>query len=619
MPKIWGNTRVYRTALLSLSLAIGCRVVPGPEVTHEIRAHWIAGCAAPAGATAQIDLTALGDFDPSLDAFETFDDSTSARHVPVASPLSTEAITLDANDGPSEWTGLGTRDQNGDIDVALWPADAACPIGTGITHYPAAGSGQAMGVTRDGRTLLVVGGDQGTSTITAGGVALDLGTGIVRAVSMRAHRAGATVTPFGSGLLVAGGSDPENNEPIGSAEVFDAGTLRFEPARLNLEQPRSHHGAVELPSGETLLVGGEAADHQLLRTLEAISPVSRDYRLSPLTDLSLGRKDPSVLRLSDGSILVAGGTDESGAPVDELEWLSEDASTTNRVLAFSELHSPPTFGRAFVAMPGGGVLVAGGCLDAQASAPCATPSQEVLWITRDGVATGPPALLDVGAPTPVLVAGSEGRPWLFDPEISLVRVFDPFLGEFVVETAPSPRRGASHFVTADAGLFLWLDADPLPDETQPPVLTGFRHDTRNAFSPLLGLGSDGIALNRATATDAYDVLTDTVTLPETGTTLVLTDTTYADVHLTLAFAGGPPPIVHLGALSYGGNECPWPQNGPPVSAAEVDRTAAGVSLSLGKSTRDCPGPSGRVSVQLEAVSPVAIRSITARRNGDPGP
>jgi hypothetical protein len=603
-------------------------VVPGPEVTHEIRAHWIAGCPVPAGATAQIDLTALGDFDPSLDAFETFDDSASARHVPVASPVSTEAVALDASDGPSEWSGLGTRDQNGDIDVALWPKDAACAMPTG--DYPGAGSGQAMGVTRDGRTLLVVGGDAGTSTITAGGVALDLGTGVVSDVSMRTHRAGATVTPFGSGLLVAGGSNPEGQEPIaiGSAEVFDAGTRRFEPSRLDLEQPRSHHGAVELPSGETLLVGGEGANHQLVRTLEAISPVSRNYRLSPLTDLSLGRKDPSVLRLSDGSILVAGGTDESGAPVDELEWLSEDASTTNRVLAFTELHSPPTVRRAFAAMPGGSVLVAGGCLDAEPSVSCALPSQEVLWITRDGVATQArsaggvvaPAPLDVGARNPVLVAGSEGRPWLFDPGATSVRRFDPFLGEFVPEASPTPGTKASHFVTADAGLFLWLDAgeSPSPPEAPvPPVLTGFRHGTRSVFSPLLG--STGLALDRASG-DAYDALTGAVTLSETGATLVVTDTTYAEVHLTIAFAGGPPPIVHLGARSYGTGACPWPKDStPPSFTAKVDRMADVVTLSLGKAAHACPGPSGRVSVQVEAASPVEIRSITVSRNGTLGP
>jgi hypothetical protein len=587
----------------------------------------------------------VGDFDPAPDTFETLKGND--RDEPLVAPVTTQAVVLDATDRFSAWSGLGTRDQNGDTDVALWPKRSACAIpDPPDTGYPGSGPGQTVGVTEDGRTLLVAGGEG--KDVTAGALVVDLGTGIGMPVSggLRTHRAGGTATSFGPGLLVAGGYAPNSMDPLGSAEVFDAAARRFEPDRILLERPRAHHGAVTLASGETLLVGGVGADRKLIRTLEAIAPETREYRIDKLTELEWPRKDPIVLRLSDGSVFVAGGTDgaDPGSPVDSLEWLSADgARTVQKTLALSDPSGPLTVRRAFVAMPGGSVLVAGGCeLRAAASedektacsAACGAnagcPSRKVEWITKEGDATTLSDELDVDAPNPVLVAGSEGRPWLIcdapgTPEArtraSAVRQFDPFLGRFVEHTdgAPAPSGGATHFVRADAGLFVWLDGDV--DATR-SALSGFRHGARSAFasnvSPLISIDVAGVALDRPLG-GVFDPDNHTVTLSEAGATLVVTDTTYTDVHLAIAVVEGAPPVVRLGSSTYGAADCAWPKaTGPGQYTARVDRTGDRVAITVGRSTRDCRGPTGRVSVELGAGSgEVKIGSVTVNRSRAP--
>lgn len=627
--------------------------MPGPEVTHTIRAHWITGCAPASAEAVQIDLAAAGDFDPSPDTFATLTGKDGEE--PLVAPTTTQAVVLDATDRFSEWSGLGTRDQDGDTDVALWPKRSACTIPSPPnTTYPTSDPGQAAGITEDGRTLLVAGGDGRDQRASA--LAVDLATGVARRVSgVRAFRSGGTVTPFGAGLLVAGGDDLSDlsaaeRPPLASAEVFDPATQRFDVDIIVLQRPRTRHGAVTLASGETLLVGGVGTDGKLISTLEAIAPGTRDYRIDNLTELEWPRKDPVVLRLSDDTVLVAGGTDGSAVPipVDSLEWLSADgARTVRKTPALSDASAPLTVQRAFAVMPGGSVLAAGGCEarepatdeEKKACDACGPnngcPSRRVLWITKDGDATALPDELDVDAPHPVLVAGSEGRPWLIcdapgadaskpsdapgpdRSQPSEVRQFDPFLGHFVVVTdgAPAPTARASHFVHADAGLFLWLDADT---NLAPHVLAGFRHGTRNAFtsdvSPLLSTDLAGAALDRPPGS-VFDPANQTVRLSSGGATLVVTDTTYTDLHLAITVVHGPPPVVRLGNETYGSSGCSWPRDGASDSyTATLDRTNDRVALGVGGTARTCAGPNGRVSVEIGAGGgDVEIAAITVTR------
>jgi hypothetical protein len=187
------------------------------------------------------------------------------------------------------------------------------------------------------------------------------------------------VTPFGSALLVAGGSN-RDRAANDSADVFDPVSGRFEQATIDLQQSRANHAAVVLASGETLLVGGSNAETAALTQLEIVSPETRTYSVSEFGGLKRGRTSPRALRLTDDRILVAGGFDENGLPVDTLEWLSADAKSSEpQSPSLTSADTPPNTppvpvaDRGFVAMPGSALAV-GGCQlgTSTACVPCST-------------------------------------------------------------------------------------------------------------------------------------------------------------------------------------------------------------------------------------------------------
>ncbi|HVU00236.1 MAG TPA: hypothetical protein VHE30_00740 [Polyangiaceae bacterium] len=611
---------MHATAVLVGVLAGACRTLPGPVRNHPIRAHFLPSCTPASTTPFRLDLSAEGDFDPTGVTFESFDDpGVSGRALVV--PPTTEAVVLDGTSGATPLLGLGTKGADSAVDVSLWPARAGCVLaGDEASGYPTGGAGEALGATTDGRYVLVAGG---SGRGAASALEVDLSTGkttdVTGADGPRAARVSAVITPFGDGLLVSGGEAPDTGEALGSADVFDAPGGRFEPERIELERPRARHGAVVLDGGETLLAGGVDSAGRAIRRLEIVSPATRTYRIAGLAELAFGRLDPVVLHLTDGRILVAGGTDPDspGTPVDTLEWLTPDATNPDGTLTLD----PPTARRAFVAMPGGSVLVAGGCVT---TASGCTPSGQVLWITRDGVSTEL-SPLDFPSDRPVLVPGRDGRPLLVadggapDPDAArLLRVFDPFLGAFVDDDSlpDAPAIAASgdgesgspraRFVAPDHGLLVWLDTKG--------VLSGARYGTRNPWSAdvstLVSEDLSGVSLDRAPASN-WDETSRTVRLGG-GARLSLTDTTYADVHVAVGVSGAAFPVVHLGPNAYGDRACPFPEGSG--STVSIDRRGASVRLSRGDATRECAGPDGRVSVWLEGGGTLPIvASVAVRR------
>lgn len=578
----------------------------------------------------QINLDALGDFDPSLITHAVLDESTSAA--PLTIPVATRAVVADVTNGFGEWTGIGAVGDSGAIGVSLWPAGATCPLAASST-YPTQASGQSFGVAPDSGLVLVSGG---TASDATSALALDVDTGVTTVIPSedgpRTRREAATTTEFGADLLVAGGRDPETSEPLGSADVFDATSLSFQVNRVELESPRADHAAVVLASGETLLVGGVGSDGNPLRTIEAISPSTRQYRISGLTDLEVARKNPSALRLSDDRVLVAGGVDGSNDPVELLEWLTADGSRIDQESsALATADESATTGRAFAEMPGGGVLVVGGCrLLGAGNPPCDAPcsggagcaSDEVLWLTRDGTPTVLPDALDVTAATPFLVAGEEGRPWLLADGPNggrVLRRFNPWEGTFVPADTPVtvPQDPDARALATDPGLIVWLGGENAGDL---PSLTAYRHGTRGPFTdaiaPLLLGSTDGLSLDRplgpGVARDSND---GDVLLTTAGAALIVTDTTYADVSVAVDVRAGAPPTITLADRAYGDGSCPWPAAPEPPFTAELDRIGAEVRLTIAGKTQVCPGNSGRVSVSIVGTGEtVDVRSVAVRRS-----
>jgi hypothetical protein len=606
-----------------------------------------------------IQLTALGDFDASPLTAELFDANSSARDLKF--PLDTRAVSAELTAGTSLWFGVGERSGD-DIDLPLWPQGDACtlyPVGTSAS-YPGAVGGEAIGWSPSQKILLIAGEASATSD-SASAVVVNLKTGVAQAVpdGMSQSRAYATVTPFGKNLLVAGGVDALNSPggvvtnatPLDNASVYDTSTGRFDPPPLrNLSHARAHQAAVVLDSGETLLIGGVDDQNQPLSSLEALSPSNPQPRLTGLAKLTDARIDPFAIRLTDGHILVAGGHDLDRAPIDLVEWLSADADQETMTAPVPPAPAPPRFGQAFVAMPGGAALaVFDGCEnrtkkageDCDACPLGGCPSStgfDVYWISPDGVPTHVQSIgtFDPTMPKPLLIPASNGAPWL-DASGHWLR-FDPWQAKFVVppvspSSAPSCKPAKWDVtggcwpepVALDSGLFVWL---------QDEKLLGFRSDTRDEYAfdvaPLLstpapqGAFPDSSLLH--TAPDRPPLAPGTPStfeaggVPlEPGSALVVTDTTYIDLHLEISLdEGSMPPLLELGTTELGGAACPWSEPSQPAPKGgwtlTVDRSGSSVTLGQNNQTHNCSMPTGRVSVALKAGGGTAsVQSLLVRR------
>jgi hypothetical protein len=461
-PKICGNiAKSHRSALCGLVLtAVACSDHAPAVTTVSVDAHQLLGCPVPdrgpsTGSPLELTLTPLGPFPAS-----TFDVEGPLGLEEAGQELAFDPATVGvdalASDGSANSGGafIGHTERRVDdrIDVLLWPEQTACPILAPDAGYPGTDAGQALGFSAATAVALVAGEDAEDRRAGSAGE-FDTETGAAGVVpresgALHVSRAFATVTEFGDGLLVAGGTNPfasaAAEDASGSAEVYRPHAGGFDPNLVELWSRRTHHAAVTLPAtGETLLAGGLAPDSasngpgQLLRQLEAISPSTLSSSISGLAALDLGRVDPVTLVLENGLIFVGGGYNVGsdpeaprGDPIGELEWFLPDA--TRRVF-FADLPTRPD--RAFMALPGGGVLSVASCSaeSAQQRADCSCVAEnggacevngddqgwlDAWWIDPDGTPTPvpfAPANVLTPCPTPLrplLVAGSDGAPWL---------------------------------------------------------------------------------------------------------------------------------------------------------------------------------------------------------------
>jgi hypothetical protein len=450
--------------------------------------------------------------------------------------------------------------------------------------------------------------------------------------------------------LVAGGEDPihdtgeEARVLHANGESYDPVTKRFDLDFVTLREERTRHAATVLPSGESLLVGGRSVFDTALQSLEAVSPETRTGSFGGLKPLDFARIEPTVLRLTDGSLFVGGGYDDAGHPVSALEWLTDDASAGIRTT--DDL--PARFDRAFVAMPGGAVLAVGGCEDRSpepgevCSKTCLrgcpprpdpdgdSPMSEAFWIDKNGYASE--VELDVPAPRALLLPGSDGSPWLFvtsvnddgslAPEAPRLFRFNPFRARFEPsQVSPGempPLLGPTPLALAPDH-FLWFSGD------DPPAVVGFRGGNRNRYSDDVGLvvtsqpedplWPSHLVPSRAPDGVHYDGKLSFEASSEDPIAVYVADALFDDVDIELAVEMAPP-LVLFGDRRVGDATCPWP--GPDPDGSEtlyVERRGSDISLSRAGERTTCKLDPGAVSIGLGAttsVSSVALFEIRRR-------
>ncbi len=579
------------------SLACSAR---DPVTRRTVTAYVPAACAL--GGSAYAEYLALGDYAPRASATGHLL-SDVGTELPEMDPAARELVVL-ADESDRSWTGRSTVAPSGDVNLMLLPSLASCALTNPLNEsVGSVGSTLASLGAEAGGRVLVVGGSGTPRTYVA-----RLDTGSVSPVfpELRQPRVhGASVTPFGAGALVAGGVG-QDDATLDTAEVFDPqiGGIDQRQMPILLSQPRSHQGAAVLATGETLLVGGLAADGTTpLGSLEIVDPATLTVRAEGLAALAVARRDPTVLRLASGQILVAGGYDASG-PVTRLEWLEPDASRASRCSADLVAGSA----RSFVALQGGGALAV------IAASPGSPPGFRNVWVIDADCAVEPAAPIEGALTAPVLFGGAGGAPVLWTGDRWLQ--WSPWRGAFVALAVldEAPARVGGGWTSPDPGLASWLD----PSKS---TLTAMRFDVRGPYStlpPSLLVGdASETAPDRLVSAGvvSFDTAVGGLVLAP-GASAFVTDRTYADVAIDLAAPTGEPAVVvlrdALGAeLEVGGFSCP----GSIVAGApsiHVERHGARVTWSLaGGSTKTCAArvaPAARLSIGVRG-APSSARSV----------
>jgi len=478
-------------------LLSGCSAPEPQEILLPLTVHSLESCPVPT--PAQVDLSALGDFPTSNDTTPSL--SLTAQNVRLSLPSDTLALEATARPEASDqaFIGFSGRSELG-LDFLLWPEESPCELYR-AGSYPAGLGGEALGFADEIDVLMLAGSEGFSSSAVVGAMTFDARTGHSGAVdardAMRKPRAFASVSGFGSKLLVAGGEYPihESGTPASvfndTAEVFDPVSSSFEPDFVALFQGVARHAAALLDSGELALIGGQSEASRASNYIQVVSPLTRTTKL--LGTLAVGRSEPTVLRLDDGRLFVAGGVDASGSPVGALEWRAADTSPLSAPFD-GTVSLPPRFDRAYATLSGGAVLAVGGCEDRapRAGEDCARDCQrgcppwppgadearyEAFWVSAEGGVTTLDLPLRAGRPS--LLAGSDGGPWLIAEDSELFR-FDPWHGKFdstPIALGLSGAPGAARFLSMGSDSFAWLTEDESGS-----VLRGLRLGTRSAFS-----------------------------------------------------------------------------------------------------------------------------------------
>jgi hypothetical protein len=442
-------------------------------------------CAVSASAFAQY--TAAGDFEPDPNA------PPQSNHLlnemsPVLSeiPASTRQLTLDVVLDPNKWRGYGIIPTNGDIAVSLWPAGHECALKPTVDFRPG-----ATVSPYDDRHVLISGGTGGQPTFIA-----DLSNGSVASPSQDiiTPRAFASATTFAGGVVIAGGI---NGVATTDAEIFNAQSGSFTGNPVSIGVPRANHGATLLSNGSVLLVGGGTSTTALYQSLEVIDPIARHASQAGLASLVDARANPTVLTLTSGDVLVAGGTGSDTNPVGSVEWFSKDAKQNflKATIPVSASHH-----ESFVALPAGGAL--------------GVISQDTSGVTTTWVITSDYKIqqgASLGAVPPGsnvrLFAGANGAPLLWTGT-NWFR-WSPWTGAFVpfleaTSAGLTLANGPSEIaVTAspDSGLALWLENAGVTTGK----VVGLRFDSRGPYSTdaqtLLSSTTTSIAPDRLPGAD----------------------------------------------------------------------------------------------------------------------
>jgi hypothetical protein len=175
-------------------------------------------------------------------------------------------------------------------------------------------------------------------------------------------RHSATLLPSGE-ILVAGGysgattsTNPSEQFSLSSCELYDPSSGTWSVTG-SMNTPRIYHTATLLPDGNVLAAGGyDPTNNGIgLNSCELYNPVSGTWSITG--SMSINRIDHTATLLSNGQVLVAGGSDGSGNILNSCEVYDPTAGFW---FLKGSLNNARRAGHTAINLTNGEVLVAGG-------------------------------------------------------------------------------------------------------------------------------------------------------------------------------------------------------------------------------------------------------------------
>lgn len=187
----------------------------------------------------------------------------------------------------------------------------------------------------------------------------------VNATSLAHPREHHVVTPLGDGgasLLITGGNDGAS--VIAASELYRVNSddaIALESPKFDLKFPRTGHRAALLPDESVVIIGGVDAAGNPVRAIERLSLIDGVVSVGQQLPVDAPAIDFSLVTLSDGSILMAGGRAREGAPPQtDVFLILFDAATDNVQLAPRDPLAVARVDPLLVVLCDGTVLISGG-------------------------------------------------------------------------------------------------------------------------------------------------------------------------------------------------------------------------------------------------------------------
>jgi hypothetical protein len=305
-------------------------------------------------------------YDPTTNAFSPTGSLPEARGFHTATLLSDGRVLI-AGGGPASWAVAGSY-----LALAeLYDPKTGTFSGTGSMTT----SREDHTATRlpDGHVLIVGGNDAGSRTVASAEL-YDPTTGAFSPTGSMATARGfhtATLLSDGRVVIVAGdiAAWDDSGPFLASAEIYDPKTGTFTPTG-RLAVGRAHHAATLLSDGRVLITGGtpgqpggNGSGTVSLTSAELYDPKTGSF--SPTGPMIDGRVYHTATLLSDGRVLIAGGLPHGRAYANNPVFLASAEIYDPKTGTFSAT-GPMAHRRAFhraTLLADGRVLITAGAVD----------------------------------------------------------------------------------------------------------------------------------------------------------------------------------------------------------------------------------------------------------------